>query len=260
MIVDPYKVLGIPDTATDEELKKRYRELSKKYHPDANLGNMEAAEERFKEIQEAYRQITDARERGESGYGRVTPGYTPGQNYSSGYRPGQGAYGGTAYQYQKKPQQEGDRRTYAEYEDPYFGFGDFFTRWQQSQAQNTAGAGASYKTYGSGVEAAAKYIHENRYDEAIRALGAVTLAKRDAYWYFVAAIAHQGAGNNLTAVEFAKRAADMEPGNTKYRDLLRLLQSSGQRYETRGKNYGEVGAGATWCLSMIALNLLCNCC
>ena len=80
MITDPYKILGIDSGASDEELKKAYRALSKKYHPDANPDNPQAAEAKFKEVQEAYRQIVDARERGTSAYG---PGNSGG--YSGGY-------------------------------------------------------------------------------------------------------------------------------------------------------------------------------
>ena len=56
---DPYAVLGVSRNATDEEIKKAYRALSRKYHPDANINNpnKEQAEEKFKEIQQAYQQI-----------------------------------------------------------------------------------------------------------------------------------------------------------------------------------------------------------
>ena len=49
---DYYKTLGVPKTATAAEIKKAYRELARKYHPDANKGSADA-EERFKEITEA---------------------------------------------------------------------------------------------------------------------------------------------------------------------------------------------------------------
>ena len=56
---DPYKVLGLTRDATDEEIKKAYRALSRKYHPDANLNNpnKDKAEEMFKLVQQAYEQI-----------------------------------------------------------------------------------------------------------------------------------------------------------------------------------------------------------
>ena len=52
---DPYEVLGVPRGASDEDIKKAYRKLSRKYHPDANVNNpyKAQAEERFKEIQQA---------------------------------------------------------------------------------------------------------------------------------------------------------------------------------------------------------------
>ena len=50
---DPYEVLGIPQTATDDEIKAAYRKLAKKYHPDLNGGSAEA-EARMKEVTEAY--------------------------------------------------------------------------------------------------------------------------------------------------------------------------------------------------------------
>ncbi|MBQ6427657.1 MAG: J domain-containing protein, partial [Oscillospiraceae bacterium] len=56
MVADPYKVLGVAPDASDEEIKKAYRELTKKYHPDLNPGD-EAAAEKMNEINTAYDQI-----------------------------------------------------------------------------------------------------------------------------------------------------------------------------------------------------------
>lgn len=90
MVADPYKVLGVPSSASDDEIKKAYRQLSKKYHPDDNPDDPEAAEEKFKEVQEAYRQIVDAKEKGTSPYGSPY-----GQSASSGQ--GSSSYGGRGY-------------------------------------------------------------------------------------------------------------------------------------------------------------------
>ena len=51
---DPYEILGVQRGASEEEIKKAYKRLSRKYHPDANLDNPKAAEEKFKELQQAY--------------------------------------------------------------------------------------------------------------------------------------------------------------------------------------------------------------
>ena len=63
-MIDPYSILGISRDASDEEVKKAYRKLSRKYHPDANIDNpnKEQAEEKFKQVQQAYEQIMKERE------------------------------------------------------------------------------------------------------------------------------------------------------------------------------------------------------
>ena len=60
---DPYSVLGVDQNASDEEIKKAYRELARKYHPDNYQNNplADLAEEKMKEINEAYDAITKSR-------------------------------------------------------------------------------------------------------------------------------------------------------------------------------------------------------
>ena len=72
-MTDPYQVLGVSRDASDSEIKKAYRTLSRKYHPDANINNphKEEAEEKFKELQQAYQQIINEREHGGAGLQRL---------------------------------------------------------------------------------------------------------------------------------------------------------------------------------------------
>ena len=86
---DPYSVLGISPNASDDEVKKAYRELARKYHPDNYQNNplADLAEEKMKEINEAYDTITKQRSGGGGSYQQSSGsygGYTQQRSYSSG--------------------------------------------------------------------------------------------------------------------------------------------------------------------------------
>lgn len=85
---DPYKVLGVSRDATDDEIKKAYRELAKKYHPDnyADSPLADLVSEKMKEINEAYDTIQKERAGGASGYGSSSGyGYTGGYDNTYSY-------------------------------------------------------------------------------------------------------------------------------------------------------------------------------
>ena len=101
--MNPYQILGISPSASDDEVKKAYRTLSKKYHPDANIGNPHQAEytEKFKEVQNAYKTIMDERKKGfrqQSYGGQTTGGYQYTGNDQDAYQEAQGFIQGGRYQ------------------------------------------------------------------------------------------------------------------------------------------------------------------
>ena len=106
---DPYKVLGVSRSASDAEVKKAYRELAKKYHPDKYSDSplADLASEKMKEVNEAYDQIINERKNGAGSYS------SPGASYSSGYSSGQSGYsdpysGASVYQQIRRMINEGN--------------------------------------------------------------------------------------------------------------------------------------------------------
>ncbi len=215
-MTDPYKVLGVARNAEMDDIKKQYRSLCRKYHPDANINNpnKDQAEEKFKEIQEAYHRIVKDRERGYTGdYDEREQG------------------GGSEY-----------------YEDP-FGFGFDFGGFGNYGRQRASGYG-NETNY---VTAAANYISAGRYREALNTLSNVEAGDRNADWYYYAAMANAGMGNNVAALQHATRAAEMDPSDPKYARLLDNLESGGRWYTERRAGYPEFGGVGRICLYCLAL-------
>ena len=199
MIDDPYKVLGVNPDASDEEIKTAYRRLAKKYHPDRNPGDAEAAR-KMQEVNDAYDQIKNpTKQRSYGGY--------------SGY----GNYGG------------------------YGGYG----------GQSNAG---QYQ------QAAAQYIRFGRYQEALNILASDP--NRNARWYCLSALANDGLGNQVTALEHIRRAVSMEPSNPEYLQILNEIENGGAAYRRQAGNYRgfEMRGGGLWslCLCWFAQLFCCR--
>ena len=179
-MTDPYQVLGVSRDASNDEIKKAYRKLSRKYHPDANINNpnKEAAEAKFKEVQAAYNQIINERERGTSGQS------------SAGY----GGYGGSA----------GGQDFWGSF-GGFGGYGSGYGSQQQNQ-QNQYQDEDSLK-----FRAAANYINAGSYTEALHVLDSI--ANRNAQWYYLSALANARMGSNINAKEHARKAVEMDPNN-----------------------------------------------
>lgn len=126
-----YQVLGVAENASQDEIKKAYRKLAVKHHPDKNRGN-KAAEERFKRISEAYDVLGDAKKRSEYDAMR--------QGFFSGAGTGAGARGGRARAY---PGDNGGAQTF-HFEDlgGFSGLGDIFGNLFGGGGAGRGGAGA----------------------------------------------------------------------------------------------------------------------
>ena len=193
MIQDPYKILGISPDASDEEIKRAYRALAKKYHPDLNPGDPVAAK-KMQEVNAAYDQI---------------------KNPDKAQRPGQSNYGG-----------------HGGYYDPFGGYR------QQSQGQS----GDQYQ------QSAYQYIRFGRYREALNALE--NSGNRNARWYYLSALANDGLGNQVTALEHIRKAVSMEPDNMVYLQTLEAIEHGGAAYRQSAGNFRGFTMGGDPCTNL----------
>ena len=227
MIQDPYRVLGVPSNASDDEIKRAYRNLAKKYHPDVNHGSPEA-EQKMKEINEAYDMIVNHK-------------YTPGQN-ASGY---QGGY--------QSANQGGYQRSGGAYQDPFGGFGGFGGydySGQRTSYDNTANES-------SDMRAVRNYISSGHYSEALNLLSRITV--RDARWCYYCALANEGLGNRVNALNYIQQAVRMDPGNYEYQEMLNRLQYGGGAYQNYNKNFTVPhGNLNTLCMGLCLMQLCCG--
>lgn len=235
---DPYKILGVSRDASDEEVKKAYRTLSKKYHPDANINNphKEEAEEKFKQVQEAYQQII---------YERQHPYASRGNDSSS-----QGGYGGnSSYGSGTNGQFYG---SWDDFFNEFFGGAGYGGQYQQ-QGRSTGGSEDDIH-----MQAAANYINSRHYKEALNVLNQIN--NRTADWYYYSAVAHAGLGDNVQALDDAKTAAQMEPDNYTYQNLVSQLQSGSRWYQQQRNPYSMSTDTSKWCLRLCLLNIALNLC
>ena len=215
MIDDPYKVLGLERGASDEEVKQAYRRLAKKYHPDLNPGDQEAAR-KMQEINEAYDRIKNPEKYASQ------PGGSQGQNPYGGYG-GYGSYG------------------------PFGGWS--YTGWD---------GGYQPPKQDSYQQSAEQYIRFNRFQEALNALE--NSRERDAHWYYLSALANDGLGNQVTALEHIRKAVSMDPSNQQYLWVLQQLEHGGDSYRRTAGEYKGFAFGDDLCTRICLCSALNVCC
>lgn len=225
-MADPYQILGVDRDASDDEIKRAYRKLAKKYHPDANPGDAVAAK-KMQEINEAYDQIKNPEK-----YRQQTAG---GQGY--GPYGGYGNYGG----YGSYGQGSGGYSY-----DPFGGYYRRSTNYNQ-QYEN------------SHMQAAYNYLRYGRYREALNVLHQMDAPQRNAAWYYLSALANEGLGNQVTALEHIRKAVSMDPGNQTYIDELSRIEHGGDTYRRQAGNFQGFDIHMNPCTSL-CLCYLCNQC
>lgn len=129
--------------------------------------------------------------------------------------------------------------------DPYGGY----------SSQSSHSSGSDYQ------QAAYQYIRFGRYREALNALGNCT--QRDARWYYLSALANNGLGNQVTALEHIRRAVSLEPDNQEYLYTLEQIEHGGRAYRQQAGSYRSYNMRWSPCTGLLLCilgRLFCPCC
>lgn len=271
MVSDPYKVLEISRDADKDEIKKAYRRMAKKYHPDLHPDDPKAAE-KMNEINEAYDMLCNPekyqqrrqQESRQSGYGGYSQsGY--GQGSYGGYTNQQGSYGNSGnYGGYNGQQQNG----YGGYGSQQGGYGGFYGSF--GDFEDFFGFGRSYgepprpsvePQDASDIRQAIDFINMKQYAYASQTLNTVVSGRRNARWFYLSALANNGQGNSILASEQIKKAVEMEPNNQIYRQTLQWLRRTENAYTENGAGYQSYNMDLSqMCLSFCALQFFCTFC
>ena len=138
-------------------------------------------------------------------------------------------------------------------------YGSYGGQSAYSSYQSYAGYGAQQQMR-TECQAAMNFINSGHFSEAINALSGVPEADRDGTWYFLSAVANDALGNRVLALEHARTAARMEPGNLQVRRLAMELENGGAAYSSYPGGYQSGSFTGSWCLDTILCNLCCNPC
>ncbi len=250
MIQDPYRVLGVSRDATQDEIKRAYRKKAKENHPDLHPNDPEASK-RMNEINEAYDMLMNPEK-----YAQRRAQEQQAQQARQAYQQQQQGWGGGyGNSYGGSGQQSGQSWGGWGFGPFGFGFDDMFGGGQQTayRAQHQAGETETMRR-------AVDMINARQYQQAVSVLNGVVSAGRNARWNYLAALAYEGMGNAVQALDFIRRAVQQDPNNLDYRRLMQQLQQSGQTYQQAGRGYGmDMGGVSKMCTTFCVANMLCNC-
>ena len=107
-------------------------------------------------------------------------------------------------------------------------------------------------------DVAYQYLRFGRYREALNVLNSVS--ERNARWYYLSAVANNGLGNQVTALEHIRRAVSMEPDNYEYLSALEQIEHGGAAYRQQAGNFRGFTMGGDPCTNMLIcwiVNLFC---
>lgn len=255
---DPFAVLGLSSSATEDEIKSAYRKLAKKYHPDLNPGD-KAAEEKMREVNEAYTRALQIKKTGRDPYQNPYGSAGSSSGASGYYNPFGGAWGGSQGGYSQNSYRDGGQQ-----QDPFgdFGFGfDPFSAFfggQQGYQQQTRYRTRNYAN--PELKTAENHVLANRYHDAISLLNRVP--NHDADWHALYARADMGLGNRISALDHARTAVRMSPNDPDFQSLLNSIEAGRQAYRharSSGYDFRSAICGNP-CLSCFVANMFCNCC
>ena len=249
MIDDPYKVLGVSPGASQDEIKKAYRQMAKKYHPDLHP-NDPNANKRMNEINEAYDMLTNPEK-----YEAKKAQQQYQQSRQSGYGYSQGHQYGGQQRSQNYGGWSGDFD--ANFEDIFgtiFGFGA--AGGQQTNTTPRQEPGDSPE-----ICRVINAINNSNCQEAIYILTHIPSTGRNARWYYLSAWANHKLGNSVQAVDHMQKAVQMEPQNRVYNQCLRQFRQAGQTYERNAQGFDMHSVDMhKLCMGLCCAQMMCGNC
>ena len=228
MVENPYQVLGISQSATQDEIKKAYRKKAKEYHPDLHPNDAEAAR-KMNEVNEAYDMLQNpekyAKQRAEQEAQQRAR-----EQYNANPYGGQRSYGQYYSQSSQSSQSTGGSYGWQDYG---FNFEDFFGGFYGNTSQS-AGTRPQYETGDSReVQQAVSALQSGSYGQALGILTRIPSAYRNARWYYLTALANRGLGNMSQAIDMMAQASRLNPNNGTYHQLLQQFRREEQAASQR---------------------------